>query len=371
MTINTALLKKEEQAIFCLRELYQAFGYSQYKMRKFEEYDLYARNKSFLISDSVITFTDTNGKLMALKPDVTLSIVKNSKPQSGRVQKVYYNENVYRISGRSHTFGEIMQVGLECLGDIDEYCIGEVLSLAQKSLAAICDDYILDVSHMGLFSLLLDRVGISREKRDDLIAAISRKSLHDAMAICRAEEIPEERAELLRRLSECSGSRSDVMPQLHALFSDREWQSAVSELEGILSLLPPDRVRVDFSVINDQSYYNGIVFAGFVRGIPESILSGGQYDNLMHRMGKNAGAIGFAVYLDQLELLESAQSDYDIDTLLLYDSETSSNAIHAAVKTLTEQGVSVMVQKSIPEKFKYKQLCKITESGVETLETNA
>ena len=38
-------------------------------MSKFEEYDFYAVNKDFLVSDSVITFTDTNGKLMALKPD--------------------------------------------------------------------------------------------------------------------------------------------------------------------------------------------------------------------------------------------------------------------------------------------------------------
>ena len=72
-------LNFNEKVIFALRKLYDRYGYARYKMGKFEEYDLYARNKDFLISDSVITFTDINGKLMALKPDVTLSIVKNSK----------------------------------------------------------------------------------------------------------------------------------------------------------------------------------------------------------------------------------------------------------------------------------------------------
>ena len=52
-------LKKEEQAVFTLRGLYENYGYSPYKMSKFEEYDLYVRNKDFLISDGVITFTDT------------------------------------------------------------------------------------------------------------------------------------------------------------------------------------------------------------------------------------------------------------------------------------------------------------------------
>ena len=55
-----------EQVIFSLRALYDRRGYSRYKMSKFEEYDLYARNKDFLVDRSIITFMDTNGRLMAL-----------------------------------------------------------------------------------------------------------------------------------------------------------------------------------------------------------------------------------------------------------------------------------------------------------------
>ena len=110
MKLDEMKLKTDERAMFALRALYGRYGYSQYKMSKFEEYDLYVRNKNFLISDNIITFTDTNGKLMALKPDVTLSIIKNSKDEAGKLEKVYYNENVYRVSGATHSFKEIMQV---------------------------------------------------------------------------------------------------------------------------------------------------------------------------------------------------------------------------------------------------------------------
>ena len=78
---NFNVLKNDEKAIFKLRTIYQKYGYTQYKMSKFEEYDLYVRNKKFLVSDNIITFTDTDGKLMALKPDVTLSIIKNTKDE--------------------------------------------------------------------------------------------------------------------------------------------------------------------------------------------------------------------------------------------------------------------------------------------------
>ena len=77
--IDDSLMSYEESLVFKLRALYQERGFKRYKMSKFEPYDLYATNKDFLISDNVISFTDTNGKLMALKPDVTLSIIKNSQ----------------------------------------------------------------------------------------------------------------------------------------------------------------------------------------------------------------------------------------------------------------------------------------------------
>ena len=79
MNITDSILRREEKAIFSLRNLYEQYGYKKYKMSKFEEYDLYLENKSFLPSQQVITFTDLSGKLMALKPDVTLSIAKNAQ----------------------------------------------------------------------------------------------------------------------------------------------------------------------------------------------------------------------------------------------------------------------------------------------------
>ena len=75
--IDEKYLKKEEKVIYSLRSLYGKYGYIPFNMSKFEEYELYVKNKDFLVSDSVITFNDTNGKLLALKPDVTLSIIKN------------------------------------------------------------------------------------------------------------------------------------------------------------------------------------------------------------------------------------------------------------------------------------------------------
>ncbi len=119
MTFSSGALTREERVIFTLRSLYAQYGYRPYKMSKFEEYDLYVSNKDFLISDSVITFTDTDGKLMALKPDVTLSIIKSTRDDSPSVRKLYYHVYIYRVQKCSGSFRELIQVGLECIGPLD------------------------------------------------------------------------------------------------------------------------------------------------------------------------------------------------------------------------------------------------------------
>ena len=96
MDLDKGILKNEETISLALRSLYARYGYVQYRMSRFEEYELYVSNKDFLISSDVITFTDTNGRLMALKPDVTLSIVRGARFEPGTVQKLYYDEAVYR-----------------------------------------------------------------------------------------------------------------------------------------------------------------------------------------------------------------------------------------------------------------------------------
>ena len=363
MTPYDPVLKNEEKAVFALRGLYECYGYSQYKMSKFEEYDLYVKNKDFLISDSVITFTDRSGKLMALKPDVTLSILKNGKDAPGCVQKVYYNENVYRVSGES--FKEIMQVGLECIGDIDSYCIYETLMLAAKSLATISQNYVLDISHLGVISAVFDAAGLPAADRAAALKFIGEKNLHELSSLCASAGVGDEGSAMLKGLVTLYGSPKDVLPKLKALLEKAD-MTAFNELEAVLEALEGSEIynalRIDFSVVHDIRYYNGIVFKGFIEGIPTGVLSGGQYDSLLKKMGRKSGAIGFAVYLDLLERLNDTDKKYDTDVLLIYESDASISKLGEVVAALSKDGASVMAQKEIPEKVKYKKLMKFDGS---------
>ena len=354
------LLKNEEKAIFALRSLYRAYGYLPFKMSKFEEYELYVRNKDFLVSDRIITFNDTNGKLMALKPDVTLSIIKNTSDAPGVKQKVYYNENVYRVSDSTHQYKEIMQAGLECVGDIDSYDLFESVLLAAKSLALISEDFVLDVSHLGILTAVLDEIGANEGLRGEITACIAGKNRHDLEKLCREAGIGEEEISRLQCLIDTYGEMEGVLAVLEPICQSPAAKAALEELRTLASLLKTTpyakRIRFDFSIVNDMNYYNGIVFRGFLSGICEGVLAGGQYDKLLRRMGRRAGAIGFALYLDLLEELNADRGEYDVDVLVLYNEKTPLAEITLPVKEMTEQGECVSVQKAIPEKLRYRRL---------------
>ncbi len=360
MTMEDMLLKNEERAILSLRSLYRSYGYLPYKMSKFEEYDLYVRNKDFLVSDRIITFNDTSGRLMALKPDVTLSIIKNGEDETGVKQKVCYNENVYRVSDSTHQYKEIMQAGLECVGDIDSYDVFEAVLLAAKSLSLISEDFVLDVGHLGILEALLEDAGADKRARREIAACVASRSRHGLEETCRAYGISEDSVNRLCDFVGIYGEMQSVIERLEPLCESEGARVALEELKELASLLSAtplaSRIRFDFSIVNDMSYYNGIVFRGFLSGISSGILSGGRYDKLLHRMGRRAGAVGFAIYLDLLEGTESAGEGYDVDVLLLSGEDTPRALLAETVERLTAAGKRVSVQKAIPKKLRYREL---------------
>ena len=299
-----SVLSKEEYISLTLRALYSGMGYQKYRMSKFEEYDLYVKNKDFLVSENVITFTDTNGKLLALKPDVTLSIVKNSKDVDG-VMKVYYDEKVYRVSKGTKSYKEISQSGLECIGDIDSEVIAEVLYLAGKSLDLIYENNVLVVSSLNLISAVLDYANISSESKNKIVKLLGDKNVFGIKEVLSTDGACEEKASLILKLATVYGKVDSIATALDDFIVNKQTESAVFELKTALDLavkmgLSKEKTVIDFSVVNDMNYYNGIAFKGYIEGVPTGILSGGQYDNLMKKMNKRYGAIGFAVYLDEL-----------------------------------------------------------------------
>ncbi len=362
-SIDNSILRSEERAIFALRALYRSYGYLPFKMSKFEAYDFYLQNKDFLVSDRIITFNDTNGKLLALKPDVTLSIVKNGEDADGVKQKVCYNENVYRVSENTQQYKEIMQTGIECIGAIDSYDIYEMLLLACKSLELLSSDFVLEISHLDLISQLLKQASDDKAFHREAMQYISEKNAHDLQRICQEQQVSPDLQQALLTLVQAYGPRDVVLAQLRTLpCLSPEILAELGSLSRLLDALPcSEKIVFDFSCLNNSSYYNGIVFRGYLAGLSQSVLTGGQYDKLLKKMKRSSGAIGFAIYLDVLSQLPGKAAPYDVDLLLLYNQATDKEVLAQTVERHIQSGRSVSAQTAVPEKLRYQELLDLRE----------
>ncbi|MCI8398358.1 MAG: ATP phosphoribosyltransferase [Oscillibacter sp.] len=319
MELDLNILRPQERAALQLRLLFEQAGFRQYRMGRFEEYGLYQQNRSFLASDQVITFTDLDGRLLALKPDVTLSIAKNAQVENGGCGCFYYVENVYRPSQESHTFQEISQMGLECIGAVDDAVTAQAVSLACRSLALTGRNFVLEASHMGYVAGLLDAVGAPETVRPKLLNCIRDRNLHELQAAAAEAGLSRQGTDALCRLNTLAGDWEAVLEAAEPLALNASMGAALTELRTLCEALTAEgqRLRLDLSLVNDMEYYNGLVLQGYLAGLPRAVLKGGRYDPLAARFRPGAKAVGFALYLDELDRLCEAPSPQDGERIML------------------------------------------------------
>ncbi len=366
MEIRAEDLPRSERLPFVMRRLFEKRGYRRYRMSNFETYDLYRENKKFLESEAIITFTDTTGRLMALKPDVTMSIVKHTSPDTS-TSRLYYEENVFRVAPQSGEYREISQMGLEYIGGQTGYGEAEVIELAVRSLRAIQPEALLSVGHMGFLAGMFEALRFSEAACAAALDALRQKNGHALYQVAVQSGCDEEAAARAASLAALAGPFAQTLRAAKPLAANCAMRCALRDLQTICAVLDAagvaDTLRLDFSALNDMDYYNGVVFQGYVKGAPRAVLAGGRYDNLLRRFSKPQSAVGFAVYLGELERAFASHAAYDVDTLLLYDPRQEPAAVANAVQLLLKNADSVRAEQSAPEDVRARRVVRLAEDG--------
>lgn len=239
-TFSSDDLEWDTRVTLALDDLYRMSGYERYRMNKFEPYDLYLEHRGFLRDDAVISFTDPRGRLMALKPDVTMSIVKNASADAA-VERLFYIENVFRVPPGGSEFAEIAQMGLEYLGcdsgrvqsDVD----AEVVALACRTLDVCGGRSRLAVSHMGFLSALLDACLLEDKPREQALRCIRLKNAAGLADVLRGAGAPSESQDALLGALAVSSPLSSAVEFLKALPLSRVALEAVEALEALVKRL--------------------------------------------------------------------------------------------------------------------------------------
>ena len=96
----------------------------------------------------------------------------------------------------------------------------------------------------------------------------------------------------------------------------------------------------DLSMSGHYGYYTGIVFRAYTYGTGDAIVTGGRYDHLLEKFGKQTPSIGFAIIIDELQNALSRQKitvETGHNNLIVYTDATEKWAI-ALAKDFREKG---------------------------------
>ena len=326
-------IMNENNLVSELTKIYEKYGYKKIKLNKFEDYNLYNNYKDFLQTEHILTFMNLNGNLQSLRPDVTLSIVKNVlKDNDKYTKKLFYIEDIYKIDDVSNEYEEIQQVGVEIIGTLTKYSNLEIISMVIDSLKTINNnEYILEISSIDFMFALIDELDLDEDKKLEILNLIYSKNKHDLEKTLTANNIDDKYKNAVVSLIDFSGEYKEAVKNIESLIINEKMQKAYDELKSLCAVFENynnfENILLDFSIESKLGYYNGIIFKGYIKGNNDIILSGGRYDKLLEKFNTHISndknkknAIGFAVYMDKLYKPNSIKNEYDFDILILYKS---------------------------------------------------
>ena len=198
-------------------------------------------------------------------------------------------------------------MGLEMLGAVGEAQVQQTVRLAAQSLGQMGTAWVLEVSHMGYLFGLLDALAVPENARPALLGSLREKNAHELRAAAKAAGLDHAGAETLCGLLSLCGGYEETLTRAEAFSKNDRMRAAAAELRALAEPLEAagGSIRLDLSLAGEMEYYNGLVFQGYLRGLPRPLLKGGRYDRLMQKFTPGADAIGFAVYLDELDRLSA------------------------------------------------------------------
>ena len=317
-------MSRKDLVLLNIRKMYDSYGYKKISLPSFEEYDLYNENKDF-IDRNVLTVMSPNGKLLALRPDITLSVAKKvSKDQSLKYSKIYYQENTYNLT-KYVGYEEDEQLGIELIGKESTFLDFEIINLAVKSLDIINKKSMIVLSHAGFISSIFENFDLEYETKEQILDCINRKNSHDIQKILKKNEhISENVKKLIYKIPELSGNLENIEKELLKYEINVNTKKILSELKQLNSLLmkfyKKSKIVFDFSVVKNLNYYNGIILQGYIEDFPNVILTGGRYDKLFEKFGVDTGAVGFAILTDGLKGYYKDTDKKDFEVLIAYDN---------------------------------------------------
>ncbi len=283
--------------------------YDEIILPMFEYLDVLAPGlESELIEKCYQLVDRTTGRLMLLRPDATAQIARTVAMgmMGDRLPlRLCYRTSVFRYerehAGRDR---EIFQVGAELIGIDGVAGDAEVLTLLLECLREVgLSSFTVAVGHVGFFTALLVRSGLSPDGQKRVELAAARKDMPLLEELLVRDGVAKSTARVILEVLELCGGPEVLARGRKLVGRDRALLRPLDRLAQVYERLDPSRrssVLIDLGEFRGFEYYDGIVFDVFAPGIGAELGGGGRYDHLMGRFGRTAASTGFALDVDRV-----------------------------------------------------------------------
>ena len=287
--------------------VFESWSYEEVITPSVDYYDLFEQGMGQSEAQRGFRFTDNDGRLLALRPDVTSSVARIAATllaDRPRPLRFCYAAPVFKQQPQSHAEWrrENTQLGCELIGGGVNGDL-EVLRLAAEILSRLDlqSTYCITINHVEIFNGLAAQMELDTPAREQLRRLIDTRENEELQRFLRDYSAHDGRA--FSQLAQLTGKRDVLQAAREVIRNDRSL-AALKALEDLWTEIESHGLQNDFEIdlgdVPSLDYYTGLTLKIFVHGAGASVGRGGRYDGLTGNFGRAEPAVGFVLNLDAL-----------------------------------------------------------------------
>ncbi len=314
-----------------LHELIASYGYEDIQTPTFEFFDVFSKEIGTIPSKELYKFFDKEGNTLVLRPDFTPSMArcaaKYFMEEHVPIRFAYKGNTFTNTSNLQGKLKEVTQMGVELMNEPSVEADGEMIALVVECLKrAGLKEFQVSIGQVEYFKGLCQDASLDEDTELDLRACISGKNFFAAQDLLNERNVDARYREILLKAADYISNMSSLS-EAKAYVKNERSLAAIEHLEKLDNVLKlygvEDYISYDLGMLSKYNYYTGVILKAYAYGVGNAVVTGGRYNTLLGRFGKEAPAIGFAIVIDDImEALSRQKSEIPVPSVekIYYDS---------------------------------------------------
>lgn len=290
--------------------VFDSWNYEEITTPAVDYYVLFEHGMGKAEAERSFRFTDNDGRLLTLRPDITSSVARAAATllaDRPRPLRLCYAAPVFKQQHQSPAEWrrEHTQLGCELIGAADAQADLEILRLATEILTQVGlqDSFCITINSVEIFNGLAEQCSCNVTEREELRRLIDSRDGSELDAFLRLQPVDAVARHAFTQLIRLNG-KQEVLDEARSFITNSRSTAALDSLNQlwgeIESLGLTSSFEIDLADVSSLDYYTGLSFKIFVKGAGSRVGRGGRYDSLISNFGSDEPAIGFVLNLDAL-----------------------------------------------------------------------